>query len=1732
MPIVLGSVGNDFMHQAGDGLVAPAGSVDLIGVSTEADTVLGDAGNDTIYGGDGNDSLNGGLGADRLYGGAGADSLDGGTGVDTMAGGTGDDVYFVDSSNDRIIETAGGGTDAVYSTVSYSLSGGVERLVLIGAIGLSGTGNALNNTITGTINDDTLDGGAGTDTLIGGKGNDLYYVDSAADTISELSAGGKDTVITSASYVLSGNLENLTLLVGNLTGTGNTLSNLLVGSSGNDTLYGGAGHDTLDGSGGGDALYGGSGNDLVLATEATLKAVGGAGVDTLDLSGFAGNLTLTLTDGKTGIAGQSLVQFENMLAGAGNDTLTGTLGANALFGGAGNDLLGGKGGLDSLYGGAGDDFLSIGSFNDFLSGVTTVPVAGAIYDGGDGLDYLDGLNVAGAVDLRDLTLHSIEFIQGFFGGLTVGASQMDSFLYVSVPTVIIADGGLLNFNDGYLQVSDVYLSDVGNTLLSGGDVDFADALYEVHGGNGNDVVTALGAFVELLDGGGGDDVLTVGGTRSVLFGREGADQLYGGAGRNTLSGDAGVDRLFGGAGNDALTIGVLAADFVAGEIYDGGAGTDFLYAEAVTSAFTLTGSNITFSGLEGLVGFRGGLTLTIAEIAGMTYLDTGTLSLSTGGTVDFSGAEVFTDVINLSTAGNSLLLNANSFYGHFDGGVNGGAGNDTVLITAGNLSVVLNGGGGHDRLTAADGADTLDGGNGNDSLFGGFGSDTLFGGAGNDSLVGGPDNINDFNNMVFGGAGADRIYGGRFNDILSGGTGLDKLFGGQGDDQMILGSAADLVSGEVYNGGAGKDVLDGRAIAGAFNMAALNITFTAMESLVGFADGLTLSAAQLASFGAYGSMIDTGTITITTAGAMDLSGAFYLLTDVINLSDTGNTLLLSSQPNFGSFDGTVNGGAGNDTVTVVKGTVAVALNGGGGDDALTGDDGFDRITGADGNDTLAGGGGVDTLTGGIGDDVLYGGSGNDLLYAGAGRDQLYGGDLNDRLVIENASAVLAGEVYDGGLDKDTLDGTAITTAFNLASRGVTLSGLENLLGFSGGLTISAAQLNSFSPAFGGFIDTGTITIADAGVIDISNEYVLTDVINLSAAGNTLSLAAVAGFGHFDGTVNGGAGNDTVVILRGNLTVVLNGGGGHDRLTGGAGIDSLYGGTGDDSLYGGDGFDLLNGGTGNDQLYGGEQNDTLLGDAGVDRLYGGDGPDMLLLTAPGDLVAGETYDGGSGYGSDTLDGTAITTAISIAAVTLVGIENLFGFSGGLTISASQLNGFQNSRSFINTGTITISTAGTVDLSLATVWTDVINLSAAGNELKLSATPYGQFDGTVNGGAGNDAVTAFVSSDVVLNGGGGDDTLAALIGNDRLEGGTGNDSLSGGEGKDTLFGGEGSDSLYGGGGNDSFIFLGNTDLANGEIYDGGAGVDTLDASTVSTAANLSALNTTLAGLETIIGFTGGLTVTAAQLNGLASLTSMSTGAIAFATGGAIGLAGADVATDLITLSSAGNSLTLGTLHNASVSRINGGIGNDAVTVMGGTSVALYGGGGHDTLSSAAANDTLNGGAGNDTLSGGDGSDFLYGGTGNDSLFGGSGSDPAHSNDALYGGAGDDSLQGSLGCNDRLAGGAGNDTLVGQADQPGETDIFIFTPLDTGGVDIVIGFRPAEGVAGNFTNKLQITGGASAVHYLNVFDFTATGVTEVRFATSHLSVDFDGNGTEDCTIIVYGMNSANYLSQSDFL
>ena len=64
-----------------------------------------------------------------------------------MVGGAGNDVYFVDNAGDLVVENAGEGIDAVFSTAHFRLSANVENLVLQGSADLQGYGNGDANTI-------------------------------------------------------------------------------------------------------------------------------------------------------------------------------------------------------------------------------------------------------------------------------------------------------------------------------------------------------------------------------------------------------------------------------------------------------------------------------------------------------------------------------------------------------------------------------------------------------------------------------------------------------------------------------------------------------------------------------------------------------------------------------------------------------------------------------------------------------------------------------------------------------------------------------------------------------------------------------------------------------------------------------------------------------------------------------------------------------------------------------------------------------------------------------------------------------------------------------------------------------------------------------------------------------------------------------------------------------------------------------------------------------------------------------------------------------------------------------------------------------------------------------------------------------------------------------------------------------------------------------------------------
>jgi Ca2+-binding RTX toxin-like protein len=316
-----------FRVDLGDNVASGTEFADLFEGGSTRDVYTGLGGDDSIFGYGGNDQLDGDDGNDLI---------DGGIGTDRMRGGTGDDIYVVDAGGDRVIELAGGGTDTVQSSRSYTLGAELENLTLTGTDAIDGTGNALANRIVGNDAANILNGRGGADVMEGGLGGDTYWVDHAGDVIVETGAD-IDTVIAAASYTLGADVENLVLKgAGSLSGTGNDLANVITGN---------AGSNILDGAGGADRMKGGAGDDVYHADDFSDRAIEDSAAGGFDVVRSTASFTLGANVEDLMLTGLAAID------GTGNadaNGISGNSAANRLNGGQGNDVLRGWGGADSF----------------------------------------------------------------------------------------------------------------------------------------------------------------------------------------------------------------------------------------------------------------------------------------------------------------------------------------------------------------------------------------------------------------------------------------------------------------------------------------------------------------------------------------------------------------------------------------------------------------------------------------------------------------------------------------------------------------------------------------------------------------------------------------------------------------------------------------------------------------------------------------------------------------------------------------------------------------------------------------------------------------------------------------------------------------------------------------------------------------------------------------------------------------------------------------------------------------------------------------------------------------------------------------------------------------------------------------------------------------------------------------------------------------------------------------
>jgi trimeric autotransporter adhesin len=891
---LIGGLGNDtyVVDNAGDVVTENAGEGNDTVQSAFTYTLATDVENLTLTGavainGSGNDAdnfLTGNSAANVLTGLGGNDTLNGGAGADILIGGTGDDTYVVDNAGDVVIENAAEGIDTVQSSVAYTLGADIENLTLMGASAIAGTGNALDNIITGNggankltgyEGNDTLIGGVGIDTMIGGVGDDTYVVDNKSDVVTELAGEGTDTVLSSVTYTLKADVENLTLTgTSVINATGNALDNILIGNATNNVLNGGLGADTM---------VGGKGNDTYVIDNVgdVVSEIAGEGTDTVQSS-----LTFVLVDAFENLT----LTGTSVIDGTGNDlnnVLTGNAAHNVLTGLEGNDTLNGGAGADTMIGGLGNDTYVVDNAGDIVVEID-----------GEGTDIVQS-SATYALDaaLENLTLTGTALINGSGNALNnvlTGNTAVNTLTGYDGDDTLNGGAGADRLIGG--NGDDTYIVDNAGDLITENAAEGIDTVQ-------SKVTFTLSANLEKLTFTGSAALNGTGNTLdNVITGNSGVNHLYGMAGNDTLNGGSGADFLVGGSGDDFYIVD-NAADAItelAGEGIDSVQSSVSYTLSANVENLSLTGYNTntgTGNALDNIISGNAAAN-TLYGLGGNDWLDGGG-----GADKMFGGAGNDTYIVD--NVGDVITENAGEGTDNVLSSVTYtlGANVDNLTLTSGTKSLNLYGNADSNILTANAGNNILDGGAGADQMVGGDGNDTYVvdnvGDVTTENADEGTDTVHssithtlglNVENLILTGAGsingtgnelANAITGNDSANTLMGGGGVDVINGGGGDDILIGGDLNDTLTG-----GAGNDTF----VFTTINDSALDSTGSGyVDFITDFASGdridLSLIDANLNVSGNQAFVLDTD----GTFSAGEISITYVDSTAFVNLYLTGDS---------------------------------------------------------------------------------------------------------------------------------------------------------------------------------------------------------------------------------------------------------------------------------------------------------------------------------------------------------------------------------------------------------------------------------------------------------------------------------------------------------------------------------------------------------------------------------------------------------------------------------------------------------------------------------------------------------------------------------------------------------------------------------------------------------------------------------------------------------------------------
>jgi len=578
----------------------------------------------------------------------------------------------------------------------------------------------------------------------------------------------------------------------------------------------------------------------------------------------------------------------------------------------------------------------------------------------------------------------------------------------------------------------------------------------------------------------------------------------------------------GSATTDTLTLNIApavgAVNVLANALTIGGFETVTINT---STAGTLTKTSQTLTTIGATPDTGGAQTI---RFVGDNTVTTGVITITgaTSGTVDASGltgTRTFTNVG--ATVGVTNII--------------GTANADTIVGSA--TATTIDGGAGNDNITGGAAADNVTAGAGNDTVTGGGGNDTLSGGDGNDSITQGAAGTT---TVIDGGAGNDTLT---LTGMLASGQKID---GGDGTDTLVIGTADaatlagltfaanttfinNLKNVERVNFADALTTNPDMSRLGSINYVQIAANNGGGDSITGFADNATVET-LIAQTGTTTFALATATgtndtINLIYTGATGVGAAAYgaTTTGIENVKITHN-----------DADTTATGATADAAATITLADLqakTITLDGNGLSTTLTltGNTAITSISSASyaGALTVTSVSTVaSTITGGSGADVITGGTKADSISGGSGSDTLAGG--------------LGADTLDGGSGTNVLDASgmvAVTDAGNTASSGAIIN-------------LSATAITS-GEASGRFVSGGTAVSFISGALGEIGAGKAGYLFATNAAGASSFVDTISNFTRVTGTTGGD-------YIAGNAT-------GAQTITGGTGADFMVGGSGADTF---------------------------------------------------------------------------------------------------------------------------------------------------------------------------------------------------------------------------------------------------------------------------------------------------------------------------------------------------------------------------------------------------------------------------------------------------------------------------------------------------------------------------------------------------------------------------------------